>query len=91
MRHHFDGHAIELIAEGTGNLDDLLTTSELAEWLRISSAWAEIGRSQGWGPPFVRLGPSRIRYRRGDVLRWLRERTFRHTNEYALQGRADAP
>jgi excisionase family DNA binding protein len=47
----------------------LLTVPELANWLRLKPstiyAWAEAGRL-----PCVRLG-GRLRFVRGDVLRWI--------------------
>lgn len=32
-------------------------------------------RSAGKGPPFIRISPKKIRYRRSDLERWLQERT----------------
>jgi predicted DNA-binding transcriptional regulator AlpA len=74
-RHHLDRWASALAEHGRGDPDDLLTTPALAEWLQVSSEWLEIGRSRGYGPKFIRLSPSRVRYRRSDVLEWLAERT----------------
>jgi hypothetical protein len=82
LRHHLDRRASELIENGAGISRDLLTTEATAEWLGVSSQWLEIGRSKNYGPPFVRLSPRRIRYRRDDVVAWLRERTYRATAEY---------
>ncbi|HUS96770.1 MAG TPA: helix-turn-helix domain-containing protein, partial [Hyphomicrobiaceae bacterium] len=61
---------------------ELLSTPQLAEWLGVSTQWLEIGRSRGYGPPFIRMSPKRVRYRRGDVLDWLRERTHLCASEY---------
>ena len=77
LKHHLDRRAADLIDEG-GDDDDLLDTPTTSVWLGVSSQWLEIGRSKGYGPPYVRLSPSRVRYRRGDVRRWLRERTIDH-------------
>jgi hypothetical protein len=82
IRHHLDRRAADLAAAGAGNPDDLLTTGYISDWLQCSSQWLEIGRSKGYGPRFVRLSPRRVRYRRGDVLIWLTERTFSATTEY---------
>jgi predicted DNA-binding transcriptional regulator AlpA len=84
LRHHLDSRACELIADGQGEPDDLLTTRQVAEWFSCSKEWLEIGRSKGYGPPFKRLGPKRVRYSRSDVLQWLKERTHRSTAEYIL-------
>jgi predicted DNA-binding transcriptional regulator AlpA len=75
LRHHLDRRAADLAEEGRGDPDSLLTTPAVAEWLTVSAQWLEIGRSKGYGPKFVRLSPSRVRYRRADVLDWLDERT----------------
>jgi hypothetical protein len=83
-RHHLDRRAAEIIEEGRGDFDDLLTTAATADWFGVSTEWLEIGRSKGYGPPFIRLSPSRVRYRRGDVLAWLHERT--HYHRYRMRG-----
>ncbi len=80
--HHLDRRAPDLIEASAGSPEDLLKTREVAEWLRVSTQFVEVGRSRGFGPPFLRLGPTRIRYRRADVLGWLEERTHVHTREY---------
>jgi predicted DNA-binding transcriptional regulator AlpA len=68
-------------AEG-GDDEDLLTVAALAAWLGVSTEWLEIGRSKGYGPPFIRVGPNSIRYRRDDVRAWLAERRHLRTSEY---------
>jgi len=35
-RHHLDRRAAELAEQGDGSLDDLLSTSEVSEWLGVS-------------------------------------------------------
>jgi predicted DNA-binding transcriptional regulator AlpA len=82
-RHHLDRRAASLITSTSGDLDDLLTTSETAHWLSLSTQWLEIGRCRGYGPPFVRVSPRCVRYRRRDVLAWLHQRTHARTSEYA--------
>ena len=91
LRHHLDRRAVELVDDGVGNPHDLLTTPATAEWLGVSVQWLEIGRSKGYGPSFVRLSPRRVRYRRADVLEWLRERTHRSTAAYGLPDGNAAP
>jgi predicted DNA-binding transcriptional regulator AlpA len=81
-KHHLDRRASTLAEVSAGAPDDLLSTKEVAEWLGVSVQFLEIGRSRGYGPKFVRLGPGRIRYRRVDVLTWLEERTFASTSQY---------
>ncbi len=83
-RHHLDRRALDLIeAANEGTDDELLSTPRTAVWLGVSPEWLEIGRSKGWGPPYLRLSPRRVRYCRGDVKRWLQERLHRSTAEYA--------
>lgn len=83
LRHHLDRRTAPLIEAGSGDADDLLSTRDVADWLGISDQWLEIGRSRGYGPPFVRISPRRIRYRRGAVIAFLRERQYASTREYA--------
>src|SRR5271166_3121847 len=92
QRHHLDRRAADLAAEGAsaGDADQLLSTSDVAEWLGLSTQWLEIGRGTNYGPRFVVLSTRRIRYRRADVLAWLAERTFVHTAQYR-NARADEP
>jgi hypothetical protein len=82
QRHYLDRRARDLVAAGQGNPDELLNTRALADWLRVSPAWLEIGRSKGYGPAFIRLNPKRVRYKRSDVLTWLSERTYHVVSEY---------
>jgi hypothetical protein len=83
VRHHLDRRAADLVEAGRGNPDELLSTGATADWLGVSSAWLEIGRTHGYGPPFIRLSPRRTRYLRSAVLAWLAERSHRSTAEYA--------
>jgi predicted DNA-binding transcriptional regulator AlpA len=82
--HHIDKRAPVILAASTADSDDeLLTSRQLAQWLGVSQTWVEIGRVRGYGPPFERLGPHLIRYRRAKVKAWLDERSHRSTAEYA--------
>jgi predicted DNA-binding transcriptional regulator AlpA len=82
QRHHLDKRADAVAAAGAGAPDDLISTKELATWLGLSEQWVEIGRHRGYGPPFLRLTPRRVRYRRCDVLAWLEQRRHQSTAEY---------
>lgn len=83
QRHHLDRRAARLAADDTGDDEDLLSTRETADILAVSEPWLEIGRSRGYGPPFVRLSPRRVRYQRGALREWLRARVHQRTSEYA--------
>jgi predicted DNA-binding transcriptional regulator AlpA len=83
-RFHLDRRAADLADRGAeaGSPDDLLSTSDVAEWLGVSTQFLEIGRHAGYGPRFCRLSPRRCRYLRSDVLAWLSERKHAATREY---------
>lgn len=89
-KHHLDRRADKIVAADVGADDELLTTRQVADWLSVSTQWIEIGRSRHYGPEFTRVGPRVIRYRRGDVLKWLRERTHASTAEYSTRAKAVA-
>jgi hypothetical protein len=90
--HHIDKRATRIAETVAGDDDDLLPTPDIAAWLEVSVQWLEIGRFKGYGPPFMRVSDRMIRYRRGDVRQWLRERTHQRTSEYVKprRKRADA-
>lgn len=56
---------------GTGG-DELLTTVEVAQYLRIRVNTLEQWRSRGKGPAFERVG-RRVRYRRREIEKWLKQ------------------
>lgn len=60
--------------------DELLTDPALREEFGIGNEdTTRRWRERGYGPPYIRLGPAKngsVRYRRGDVKRWLASRTF---------------
>jgi predicted DNA-binding transcriptional regulator AlpA len=87
-QHHLDRRAADLAEALDGPPDDLLKTRFVADWLGVSEQWLEIGRGKNYGPPFVRLSPRRVRYRREDVLAWLKSRTYRSTAGYGSDGDA---
>ncbi len=82
-KHHIDKRASAIAATTTAADDELLTTPQCAAWLGVSAPWLEIGRHNGYGPPFLRLAGRLIRYRRDQVRAWLDARTHACTKEYA--------
>lgn len=88
MRLHLDKRAADIAAlpDSTGNPDDLLNTYEMADWLGVSRQWLEIGRCHGYGPPFIKIAPKLVRYRRKDVLEWLQTRIHLSTASYVGGG-----
>jgi len=78
--HHIDRRADALLAANDdGGPDDLLSTKDLAAWLGLNPQTVKLWRLRGTGPKFVKLGAQRVRYRRGDVLSWLKQRTRART------------
>jgi len=59
---------------------EVMTTEEAAEFLQCSVAHLEIARTKGGGPPFARLGPRLIRYRKVTLLAYLAEREATSTS-----------
>ena len=82
QRLHIDRRAHKIVAADIGADDELLDTRQLADWLGVSTQWVEIGRHKNYGPKFTKVGPRQVRYRRGDVLRWLKARTYSRTSQY---------
>jgi hypothetical protein len=76
MRHHLDPFAEDFAGNiDSGDPDELLDSRTLARLIHVSVQWLEIGRSTGkYGPKYVRLNKRVVRYRRKDVVAWLRER-----------------
>jgi predicted DNA-binding transcriptional regulator AlpA len=90
--HHLDAFADLLLADkiADGPDDAVLTTKEVAMWLRVSVQTLESMRLKHTGPRYVKTSPKGVGYRRGDVKRWLRGRTHQGTAEYAKQKRSKA-
>ena len=66
--------------------DDLLSTLQVANWFGVSTQWLEIGRVRNYGPPWVKMAPQMIRYKRSVLLQWLKEREYAHTADYPGRG-----
>lgn len=52
---------------------DLMTTAEVAEYIRTPEATLRFWRHRNEGPRAFRLGGKRVMYRRQDVDAWLME------------------
>lgn len=55
-------------------LDELLTTAELAAYLKVPVQTIHAWRTHGTGPIGVRMG-KHVRYPRRDVEQWISDRT----------------
>ena len=63
------------------NPDDLISSNELADVLKVSLRLPESWRLQGVGPKYIRVGGRRVLYRWGDVTEYLNSRRFNSTSE----------
>jgi predicted DNA-binding transcriptional regulator AlpA len=88
--HHLDRRADGIVAVNVGAEDELLSTRQTADWLGVSTQWLEIGRGKNYGPKFMRVSSRVIRYRRGDVIKWLNTRSHASTAEYCRHAKAEA-
>ena len=57
-----------------------LTTSEAADYLRVSKQYLEIARHRGDGPPYIKLSRA-VRYFRPSLDEWMLARQRNHTAE----------
>lgn len=54
--------------------DGLFKTRQAAEFLNTTDRQLEIWRQTGGGPPFVKLSPRAVRYRKYDLEKWIESR-----------------
>ena len=59
----------------------VLLEAEAAERVRLSKRSLQRGRLEGWGPPFVQLGPRRLGYTIEALDAWLASRTKQSTSQ----------
>ena len=57
-----------------------LTTTEAANYLRMSKQFLEVARHRGDGPPYIKLSRA-VRYHRPSLDDWMLERQRNHTAE----------
>ena len=57
-----------------------LTTTEAANYIRMSKQFLEIARHRGDGPPYIKLSRA-VRYHRPSLDDWMLERQRNHTAE----------
>jgi len=61
--------------------EDLMTTAEVADALRVSETTVKRWRARKYGPAPLQLGPQIYRYLRADVLAWVKTRKRRNPVE----------
>lgn len=54
----------------TVSTDDLLTTEEVADWIRVSPMTVRDWRKKGRGPKALKIGHA-VRYPRREVATWI--------------------
>jgi integrase len=67
-----------------GDLEAVLTAQEAARFLKLSPRTLEKWRSEGAGPPVLRMG-RRVAYARRDLVRWLAEEEARGRKESSVR------
>lgn len=60
----------------------LLTTKEAARYLGVSKAFLERDRWAGARIPFIKVGNRAVRYRLGDLMRYVEDQVKHSTSEY---------
>lgn len=70
--------------------EEFLTDQELAHLLGISTRTILRWRRDGSGPPFCKIGPRCVRYRRGDVDAWAAAHSFSTLAAEAVAAQARA-
>ena len=67
-------HLLDLqVSDGPDS--EWLAPPEVAKWLRYSEIWLKLSRIKGTGPAYKKINSRVIRYKRGEVKKWLRMRT----------------
>ena len=51
--------------------EEMLTTEQAAEFLKVKPGTLTKWRKRGRGPESVRLGPKTVRYRRSALMAWV--------------------
>lgn len=64
----------------------LMTEVETADYLGLTTRTLQAWRVKGGGPPFLRVSPRVIRYRRVEIDAWLEARRARSTSDYGQGG-----
>lgn len=70
------------------HVDEALSSAQAAAMIGVRPTTLEIWRCKGKGPSFRKLGTAKqapVVYARGEVQRWLDERTFASTSGYSAK------
>ena len=63
------------------DLDRLMNETEAADVLCYSVRALQNWRHRGGGPQFVKVSARSVRYRKRDLLKWIEDRTVKHTSQ----------
>lgn len=66
-----------------------LTTSEAADYIRVTKRWLEKLRQIGGGPPYCKPGLKKILYRRDDLDEWVARSKRQNTSQPPYSGRPE--
>lgn len=64
-------------------MEDMLTTAEAAQYLKISASTLNQYRVSGRGPAFHKLGPAFVRYKKTDLDEWAHSCRYQSTSQVA--------
>jgi predicted DNA-binding transcriptional regulator AlpA len=69
------------LLSGTSSFAECMRTPEAARYVALSESTLTKMRLTGDGPPFVKVGPRAVAYRRTDLDAWLVSRVRRSTSD----------
>lgn len=72
-------------------MDKVLTVAEVAEMIRVPEGTLRYWRHVGCGPKSFKMGPRRVVYLEGDVLKWVDAQYARRGNPREWLTRDQAP
>lgn len=67
-----------------------LNTREAAAFLGLSPRTLDRYRVTGEGPPFYKLGPRRVGYKKADMVAWVESRRLKSTSDDSAAARMSA-
>jgi predicted DNA-binding transcriptional regulator AlpA len=75
----------ERLLDGSAHSLGCMRTPEAARYVALSESTLTKMRLTGHGPPFVKVGPRAVAYRKADLDRWLDGRVRRSTSDNPAQ------
>jgi predicted DNA-binding transcriptional regulator AlpA len=78
---------VSISASHRGGYAECMRTPEAARYVALSESTLTKMRLTGDGPPFVKVGPRAVAYRRADLDTWLATRVRRSTSDNPMAAR----